>query len=247
MANFALLQHQMQNTRKPDLEFAIGARVSCKGYDCDGIVRYYGPHLSKTRRVVYGIELDEAVGDNNGTVYEKKYFACDEGRGILLPPSNVAKSMTKKKKKSIRKAKKESLSGADNFETSGFGDDDLDDSGFADDDDNFGGFDDKDKDASFDAEGFGNEDEDDFDDDDFGGFGEEEEDVYVDDKFQENEGKSRPAIALFDFPGQEPEDLPFKKGEKLQVKDIGDEDWYSGINEEGKEGIIPADYVEIQA
>eukprot|EP00040_Diaphanoeca_grandis_P037582 m.245811 g.245811 ORF g.245811 m.245811 type:complete len:241 (+) comp33840_c9_seq3:270-992(+) len=239
MANFALLQEQMKVTRKIDLEFGIGERVECKGYDCQGTVRYYGPHQSKKRRIVYGIELDEPLGDNNGTVYEKKYFTCDTNHGVLLPAPSVARATGKKKKRKSKKKKE-----AKQKTTVQATEEDFGDGGFGEDDD-FGGFDDNEGDGGgggggFDEDGFG-------DDDEFGGFGAEEADVYVDAKFDETEDTATmTGVALFDFAGAEPEDLPFKKGDILKVKDIGDEDWYSGMNSEGREGIIPADYVEIK-
>lgn len=45
----------------------IGRRVSVKGYECSGILRYVGPHVSKPG-LRCGVELDEAVGKNNGTI-----------------------------------------------------------------------------------------------------------------------------------------------------------------------------------
>jgi len=52
--------------------------------------------------------------------------------------------------------------------------------------------------------------------------------------------------ALFDFTGASPEDLPFKKGEKLTIKSTSeDPNWWLAENATGKRGMIPANYVEL--
>ena len=45
----------------------IGKRVTVEGYDCKGTVRFVGVHVTqKLERI--GVELDDPVGKNNGTV-----------------------------------------------------------------------------------------------------------------------------------------------------------------------------------
>eukprot|EP00062_Callorhinchus_milii_P023642 gi/632982702/ref/XP_007908281.1/ PREDICTED: crk-like protein [Callorhinchus milii] len=49
---------------------------------------------------------------------------------------------------------------------------------------------------------------------------------------------------LYDFPGNDVEDLPFKKGELLVIVDKPEEQWWSARNKEGRVGMIPVPYVE---
>ncbi|GAA5979827.1 hypothetical protein JCM10908_003059 [Rhodotorula pacifica] len=51
------------------------------------------------------------------------------------------------------------------------------------------------------------------------------------------------AIALYDFPGVEPTDLPFKKGEVITILARDDEEWWKG-RLRLREGMIPRNYVE---
>lgn len=105
MADFALLASQARTARAAQ-EWSPGDRVEVKGFDAIGTIRYYGPHKSKTRRIVYGIELDDAEGDCDGTVYGVKYFDCKDNYGVLVVPAHV-KELGKNGKKKKKKKKKE--------------------------------------------------------------------------------------------------------------------------------------------
>lgn len=50
--------------------------------------------------------------------------------------------------------------------------------------------------------------------------------------------------ALFDFPGNDDEDLPFRKGDILRVLEKPEEEWWNAQNTEGRAGMIPVPYVE---
>ncbi|XP_062342007.1 adapter molecule crk-like [Osmerus eperlanus] len=50
--------------------------------------------------------------------------------------------------------------------------------------------------------------------------------------------------ALFDFPGNDDEDLPFRKGDVLRVLEKPEEQWWNAANQEGRAGMIPVPYVE---
>ncbi|XP_041863702.1 adapter molecule crk-like [Melanotaenia boesemani] len=50
--------------------------------------------------------------------------------------------------------------------------------------------------------------------------------------------------ALFDFPGNDEEDLPFRKGDVLRVLEKPEEQWWNAANQEGRIGMIPVPYVE---
>lgn len=69
--------------------FDIGRRVLVDGYDCVGSLRFVGKHHVKnvTR---CGVELDENVGKNNGTIDGHQYFETTENRGILVSPRKVS-------------------------------------------------------------------------------------------------------------------------------------------------------------
>lgn len=49
---------------------------------------------------------------------------------------------------------------------------------------------------------------------------------------------------LYDFTGNDAEDLPFKKGEILIILDKPEEQWWSAKSKEGRVGMIPVPYVE---
>lgn len=50
--------------------------------------------------------------------------------------------------------------------------------------------------------------------------------------------------ALFDFPGNDEEDLPFRTGDVLRVLEKPEDQWWSASNQEGRVGMIPVPYVE---
>ncbi|XP_017292202.1 adapter molecule crk [Kryptolebias marmoratus] len=50
--------------------------------------------------------------------------------------------------------------------------------------------------------------------------------------------------ALFDFPGNDEEDLPFHVGDVLRVLEKPEDQWWSASNQEGRVGMIPVPYVE---
>ena len=69
--------------------FTVGQRVDVQGYSCAGTVRFVGLHHKEhTPRVL--VELDEAIGKNNGTVGGHLYGACPDNRGVLTIPGKVA-------------------------------------------------------------------------------------------------------------------------------------------------------------
>lgn len=50
--------------------------------------------------------------------------------------------------------------------------------------------------------------------------------------------------ALFDFPGNDDEDLPFRMGDILRVLEKPEDQWWNAANQEGRVGMIPVPYVE---
>jgi serine/threonine protein kinase len=69
----------------------IGLRVTVENYDCDATLRYIGVHpiTSKPR---CGVELDAAIGKNNGTVKGIEYFVCRPEHGVLCAPGKVRRA-----------------------------------------------------------------------------------------------------------------------------------------------------------
>ncbi|XP_070565295.1 crk-like protein [Ptychodera flava] len=58
------------------------------------------------------------------------------------------------------------------------------------------------------------------------------------------ETPARTYKALFDFPGRDPDDLPFRKGEMLTLIREDEENWWTMKNAQGKEGSVPVPYIE---
>lgn len=50
--------------------------------------------------------------------------------------------------------------------------------------------------------------------------------------------------AKYNFPGNDPEDLPFRKNDILTILKKEEEQWWLARDSQGKEGMIPANYVE---
>jgi dynactin complex subunit len=58
------------------------------GYACEGVLRFFGMH--KVKKVMRcGVEMDEPVGKNNGTIKGHQYFQCPEDHGVLVVPAKV--------------------------------------------------------------------------------------------------------------------------------------------------------------
>eukprot|EP00043_Microstomoeca_roanoka_P011984 m.113312 g.113312 ORF g.113312 m.113312 type:complete len:2350 (-) comp15356_c3_seq1:622-7671(-) len=66
----------------------IGCRVRVEAYSCDGTLRFFGKHHVKGI-LRCGVELDEPIGLNNGTVSGHTYFTCPDKHGVLCNPSKV--------------------------------------------------------------------------------------------------------------------------------------------------------------
>lgn len=67
----------------------IGKPCRVKGYACEGIVRFVGMHQQENS-MRCGVELADAVGNNDGTVRGHKYFDSRPGHGVLCPMPKVA-------------------------------------------------------------------------------------------------------------------------------------------------------------
>ena len=63
------------STKKPAKQSMVGKRVTVEGYAGVGTVRFAGKHM-ETGAARYGVEMDDPVGLNNGTVKGHLYFTC---------------------------------------------------------------------------------------------------------------------------------------------------------------------------
>ena len=66
----------------------IGTRVLVKERNVRGTVRFSGNTQFSTGKWI-GVELDEAVGKNNGSVAGKIYFLCDDDHGIFVRQNQI--------------------------------------------------------------------------------------------------------------------------------------------------------------
>lgn len=66
----------------------VGSLVEVIGKGQRGTVAYIGNTLFASGKWV-GVILDEAKGKNDGTVQGKRYFTCEENRGIFVRQSQV--------------------------------------------------------------------------------------------------------------------------------------------------------------
>lgn len=68
----------------------VGKRCSVKGYDCNGVIRFLGPH-TESGKLRVGVELDKPVGKHNGTPKgtNNTYFTCAKKHGILVAKEKV--------------------------------------------------------------------------------------------------------------------------------------------------------------
>lgn len=67
----------------------VGSPVEVIGKGQRGTVAYIGNTLFASGKWV-GVILDEAKGKNDGTVQGKRYFTCEENRGIFVRQSQVS-------------------------------------------------------------------------------------------------------------------------------------------------------------
>eukprot|EP00049_Salpingoeca_infusionum_P016609 m.341864 g.341864 ORF g.341864 m.341864 type:complete len:2216 (+) comp16115_c0_seq11:108-6755(+) len=66
----------------------VGERVQVQGYACLGTLKFFGEHVTKGG-LRCGVDLDEPIGLNDGTVGGHRYFACEPNHGVLTAPHKV--------------------------------------------------------------------------------------------------------------------------------------------------------------
>lgn len=62
---------------------------------------------------------------------------------------------------------------------------------------------------------------------------------------QDDEADGEVAVALYDFVGDANDELSVKEGETLVVLDRTNDDWWKCRNQKGDEGVVPAQYVDL--
>jgi len=67
----------------------VGDKIKVTG-KCNGIIRYIGYPLFKSG-LWYGIELNEPIGNNNGTIDKIQYFKCQDNYGFFTQIVNLQK------------------------------------------------------------------------------------------------------------------------------------------------------------
>lgn len=67
----------------PQFVSKVGARVRVEGYAGLGTLRFFGPHKTRPGSRC-GVEFDQPVGKNNGTIDGHTYFVCQPNHGILV-------------------------------------------------------------------------------------------------------------------------------------------------------------------
>lgn len=81
--------HQADTDEYKEWQRLIGERVCISGVK-QGVLRYYG-RTNFAQGFWCGVELDEPVGKNNGTVNGVVYFTCKPNHGIFAPVSKVSR------------------------------------------------------------------------------------------------------------------------------------------------------------
>ncbi|KAI0731029.1 CAP Gly-rich domain-containing protein [Earliella scabrosa] len=74
------------------IDIPIGARCEVESAEEDfrkrGTVRYVGP-TDFAKGVWVGVEYDEPIGKNDGSVKGKRYFECGQNSGVFVKPDRV--------------------------------------------------------------------------------------------------------------------------------------------------------------
>jgi hypothetical protein len=74
-------------TRRAVTQIDLGSRCTVDGYNCAGTIRFVGKDKDGKQKV--GVELDQPIGKNNGTIKGKAYFQCAPNRGVMTTPKKV--------------------------------------------------------------------------------------------------------------------------------------------------------------
>ncbi|XP_029160985.1 CAP-Gly domain-containing linker protein 2 isoform X3 [Nylanderia fulva] len=96
------LSSSVSQRAKDDLKIGDRVIVSAMQGSKTGVLRYQGP-TDFAGGEWYGIELDEPIGKNDGSVSGKRYFECPPKRGLFTVPHKVSRSPSVKKSSMVYK------------------------------------------------------------------------------------------------------------------------------------------------
>ncbi|CAG8677120.1 14046_t:CDS:2, partial [Funneliformis caledonium] len=71
---------------EPTSNLVVGARCEIQGKL--GTIRFVG-HITFATGKWVGVELDEPLGKNNGSIADERYFDCKQNHGIFVRPSQI--------------------------------------------------------------------------------------------------------------------------------------------------------------
>ncbi|KAG5641617.1 hypothetical protein DXG03_004640 [Asterophora parasitica] len=92
MGRFALKEDVPEVEQKVSADIKVGARCEVTSTEADlskrGTVRFVGP-TKFSKGVWVGIEYDEPLGKNDGSVQGEQYFTCRPKYGVFVQPDRV--------------------------------------------------------------------------------------------------------------------------------------------------------------
>ncbi|OBZ73726.1 Tubulin-folding cofactor B [Grifola frondosa] len=78
---------------KVPIDISVGARCEVEtdepGFHKRGTVRFVGPTKFAKTGIWVGIEYDEPIGKNDGSVQGERYFTCQQNFGVFIRPDRV--------------------------------------------------------------------------------------------------------------------------------------------------------------
>ena len=87
---FKTTEPQTLSTLPKIMYFALNEFVDVVG-KCKGVIKYIGNPSFNPNTRLYGIELEEAIGENDGTVDDVTYFECNHPFGIFVEKTQLEK------------------------------------------------------------------------------------------------------------------------------------------------------------
>ncbi|EMD39093.1 hypothetical protein CERSUDRAFT_46944 [Gelatoporia subvermispora B] len=92
IGRFAEKDAEQPELPTPQVDISVGARCEVESTEEDfhkrGTVRFVGP-TKFAKGVWVGIEFDEPIGKNDGSVQGEQYFTCPPSHGVFVKPDRV--------------------------------------------------------------------------------------------------------------------------------------------------------------